>query len=407
MEDGQRSRSRSSSGGAAHPIHNSRSIRVFPPRSSSLPPVPAVNDDQQAFPCCNTDENGCREQQRKRTSLLSRRKRTKKTPSWGDEETERCHFEELPIELKLLIFSYLTAVQLRLVQCVCLEWRMLGSEASLWKDKYFGPVRTAKKIEWSSHSHHKPPTYRKSSHNHLHRQRLAQYNVVMVGPGGCGRNAFVVHYVQGSFIEKYDPVIEDSFRKMIVVDGVEVVLDLVVTAGQEEYSALRHQYERTADGFLLLYSITSSTSFQTVRAFVQSILRSRGCDMTTCPPIILLANKIDLASTQREVSTKQGKELANSLLQYQWFSSTPSSWRTTTREKKEAGGFCFRDNFFECSVKDGMVVPFGREAIQGEAVVMEEIVRQIDEWRWHVGLKLEQQKAEQRCSNNDKRCILM
>ena len=38
-----------------------------------------------------------------------------------------------------------------------------------------------------------------------------------------------------SFVEEYDPTIEDSYRKQVVIDGETCLLDILDTAGQEEY----------------------------------------------------------------------------------------------------------------------------------------------------------------------------
>ena len=49
-----------------------------------------------------------------------------------------------------------------------------------------------------------------------------------------------------------------------------VVLD---TAGQEEFSAMREQYMRKGDGFLLVYSVTDRQSFENIVNFHTQILR--------------------------------------------------------------------------------------------------------------------------------------
>merc|ERR1711862_413080 len=69
---------------------------------------------------------------------------------------------------------------------------------------------------------------------------MAEYRIVVVGAGG--KSALTVRFIQGNFVEKYDPTIEDSYRKLVAVDGVACLLDIMDTAGQEEYSALRDQY---------------------------------------------------------------------------------------------------------------------------------------------------------------------
>lgn len=45
------------------------------------------------------------------------------------------------------------------------------------------------------------------------------------------------------------------------------------TAGQEEFSAMREQYMRKGDGFLLVYSVTDAQSYQNIRHFHTQILR--------------------------------------------------------------------------------------------------------------------------------------
>lgn len=85
-----------------------------------------------------------------------------------------------------------------------------------------------------------------------------------------------------------------------MVDDEVALLDVLDTAGQEEYSAMREQYMRSGEGFLLVYSITSRQSFEEIRTFQQSILRVKDKDYF---PIIVVGNKCDLES-EREVSTE-------------------------------------------------------------------------------------------------------
>jgi Ras-related protein Ral-A len=47
-----------------------------------------------------------------------------------------------------------------------------------------------------------------------------------------------------------------------VLDGEEVQIDILDTAGQEEYAAIRDNYFRSGEGFLCLFSITEQESFQ-------------------------------------------------------------------------------------------------------------------------------------------------
>lgn len=49
---------------------------------------------------------------------------------------------------------------------------------------------------------------------------MREFKVVVLGSGGVGKSALTVQFVSGCFIEKYDPTIEDFYRKEIEVGVV-------------------------------------------------------------------------------------------------------------------------------------------------------------------------------------------
>lgn len=133
------------------------------------------------------------------------------------------------------------------------------------------------------------------------------YLIVVVGSGGVGKSALTVRFIQGTFVQRYDPTIEDSYRKQIEIDAKACMLDIMDTAGQEEYSALRDQYMKKGQGFVLVYSITTTTSFEQAAKLRGSILRIK--EDAGDVPIMLVGNKVDLES-ERAVSTENGRKTA-------------------------------------------------------------------------------------------------
>lgn len=53
-------------------------------------------------------------------------------------------------------------------------------------------------------------------------------------------------------------------NRVIWIDGETCLLDILDTAGQEEYSAMRDQYMRTGEGFLLVFAVNSPKSFEDI-----------------------------------------------------------------------------------------------------------------------------------------------
>ena len=111
------------------------------------------------------------------------------------------------------------------------------------------------------------------------------------------------------------------------------MLEVLDTAGQEEYTALRDQWIRDGEGFVLVYSITSRSSFSRIQRFYNQIQRVKDSSnagsptgvgylaspispsmstFTGPPPVMLVGNKSDRV-TEREVSTQEGNALAKDL----------------------------------------------------------------------------------------------
>lgn len=113
----------------------------------------------------------------------------------------------------------------------------------------------------------------------------------------------------------------------MVIDGQSCMLEVLDTAGQEEYTALRDQWIRDGEGFVLVYSISSRSSFTRITRFHNQIQRVKESSASspsypgspissvapsTPVPIMLVGNKSDRV-TEREVSTQEGHALAREL----------------------------------------------------------------------------------------------
>lgn len=135
---------------------------------------------------------------------------------------------------------------------------------------------------------------------------MTEYKLVVVGAGGVGKSALTIQLIQNHFIDEYDPTIEDSYRKQVVVDGETCLLDILDTAGQEEYSAMRDQYMRTGEGFLCVFAVNNSKSFEDIKQYREQIKRVKDCENV---PMVLIGNKIDL--TSRAVDLREAQKTAD------------------------------------------------------------------------------------------------
>jgi len=136
---------------------------------------------------------------------------------------------------------------------------------------------------------------------------LRRYRIVVLGDGGVGKSALTLQYVQHNFIDYHDPTIEDAYQQRTVIDSEPCLLDILDTAGQVEFTAMREQYMRCGEGFIICYSITERHSFNEAVEYRNLITKVRASEDV---PVILVANKVDLEATMRSVDTREGEDLA-------------------------------------------------------------------------------------------------
>ena len=133
----------------------------------------------------------------------------------------------------------------------------------------------------------------------------AEIRTVIVGAGAVGKSTLTISFYRNLFIDIYEPTIEDSYRKLVTLaDATTCLLEVLDVAGEEEYSAIKDQNARTAQGFLVIYSITDANSFDVMMVNIEQILRVKDLDYV---PMVIMGNKCDLESG-RQVETQAGEK---------------------------------------------------------------------------------------------------
>ena len=143
---------------------------------------------------------------------------------------------------------------------------------------------------------------------------VREYKIIVLGNEGVGKSSILLQFIQGIFVTKYDPTIEDSYRKIIEINGTQYFLEILDTAGGTQ-TPLRDLFIKDSNGFVLVYAINSKSSFNELPEYRDHILRVKDTDNFNC---ILVGNKSDLED-ERTVSTEELKQVG-------------SRWRNTTIE---------------------------------------------------------------------------
>ncbi|KAK7014652.1 ras family-domain-containing protein [Favolaschia claudopus] len=113
---------------------------------------------------------------------------------------------------------------------------------------------------------------------------MDQWTGTVLSDGGVGKTSLAVQFTLNCFVgelspiemwtspfQTYDTTIEDAYHKQFVLDNHMCFVEVIDTASQEEYATLRDQWcGYDGQGFILVYSITSRSSFDRLEVFRQS-----------------------------------------------------------------------------------------------------------------------------------------
>eukprot|EP01126_Amoeba_proteus_P063260 TRINITY_DN8700_c0_g1_i2.p1 TRINITY_DN8700_c0_g1~~TRINITY_DN8700_c0_g1_i2.p1 ORF type:complete len:214 (+),score=37.78 TRINITY_DN8700_c0_g1_i2:44-685(+) len=158
----------------------------------------------------------------------------------------------------------------------------------------------------------------------------SKMKVVVMGSGGVGKSALSVQFTRRVFLKKYDPTIEETYNKQVDVDGNAIMLEIMDTAGTEQFTAMRHVqkgnivpvspfsssypppsnrdlYIKEGDGFLLVFSLVSDGTLITIEKLVEQISKVKDDEIV---PVTLVGNKADLVE-KRQVEEVEARQIAD------------------------------------------------------------------------------------------------
>ncbi|KAL3127736.1 putative rab1a protein [Cryptosporidium parvum] len=134
------------------------------------------------------------------------------------------------------------------------------------------------------------------------------FKLVLIGDSGVGKSCLLLRFADDSFTDSYITTIGVDFRfRTIKIDDKIIKLQIWDTAGQERFRTITSAYYRGADGVVLVYDTTSTSSFDHIDEWVTEVNR-----YTTDSTKILIGNKCDLTS-QKMVDFATGQKKAQEL----------------------------------------------------------------------------------------------
>ena len=140
-------------------------------------------------------------------------------------------------------------------------------------------------------------------------EKALEVKLVILGKSLVGKSALTFRFINDQFPKEHDTTIEDQYKIKYEIDGFNCILEILDTAGQDDYQSMIETWINFGSGFLLVYSIDDMESFVEVKKKYDKLVLIKGKDIYSS---ILVGNKCDLGEALRKVPTKEAEEFAKS-----------------------------------------------------------------------------------------------
>ena len=122
------------------------------------------------------------------------------------------------------------------------------------------------------------------------------FKIITLGNSGVGKSSIIKRFISNKFEAKTISTIGfGTFNKEITLkNGTKIKLNLIDTAGQENYKSLSINYIKNADGVLFVFAYDDQKSFEDINGWIESFTDNTKLDFKEKMPAILVGNKSDL-----------------------------------------------------------------------------------------------------------------
>lgn len=98
------------------------------------------------------------------------------------------------------------------------------------------------------------------------------FKIVLIGDSAVGKSNLLSRFSRDEFDTNSKATIGVEFQTQLVeIEGKEVKAQIWDTAGQERFRAVTSAYYRGAFGALIVYDITRSSTFESVKRWLQEL----------------------------------------------------------------------------------------------------------------------------------------
>ena len=132
--------------------------------------------------------------------------------------------------------------------------------------------------------------------------------IAVIGKGVVGKSSLTYRFINYNAPTEHDPTIEDRYKSNTNIDGTLYEVEILDTAGEDDYQNMMDMWISFGEGFLLVFAINDNESFEAVKKKKERVVKGKHVQNV---PLLLVGNKQDL-SNERQVPYSVAKETADS-----------------------------------------------------------------------------------------------
>jgi small GTP-binding protein len=138
----------------------------------------------------------------------------------------------------------------------------------------------------------------------------AIYKVIVIGDPAVGKTSLLTKFAKNQFEERYLPTVGVNILKEPINLDESTIVNLMFwdVAGQPQFYMLHRPYFNGADGVILVFDVTRSSTFSNVNNWWNSAVKYGLSGV----PRILIGNKIDLKD-ERKIILPMAEHLSEKL----------------------------------------------------------------------------------------------
>ena len=140
-------------------------------------------------------------------------------------------------------------------------------------------------------------------------QELIDLKIGILGISFVGKSSLVYRFIYDKFLSEQEATIEEQFSKTLILENINCKLDILDTAGQDDYQSMIDTWINSVDGYILVYSIDNYESFEAIKVRYDRIIKNKKNKNFS---IIVVGNKSDLTNN-RKVTTEEAENYCKEL----------------------------------------------------------------------------------------------